>query len=146
MTLEQHYSKDNAALRFLVYDEFFSISKAEDESLTSLVGRVEDTLQKLRSSRSDTLSIADFESQLAAMVLIRSLPEEFASFKSSLLLLDSASVSENDPWSVSRRGSRLCHTYPVTAVAPVVGVCQTHTSCMELWQVRRYVHHSWFHN
>ena len=89
-TLEQHYSKDNAASRFLVYDEFFSISKAEDESLTSLVGRVEDTLQKLRSSRSDTLSIADFESQLAAMVLIRSLPEEFASFKSSLLLLDSA--------------------------------------------------------
>ena len=89
-TLEEHYSKDNAASRFLVYDEFFSISKAEDESLTSLVGRVEDTLQKLRSSRSDTLSIADFESQLAAMVLIRSLPEEFASFKSSLLLLDSA--------------------------------------------------------
>ena len=89
-TLEEHYSKDNAASRFLVYDKFFSISKSEDEFLTSLVGRVKDTLQKLCSSRSDSHTIEDFESQLAAMVLIRSLPEEFASFKSSLLLLDSA--------------------------------------------------------
>ena len=89
-TLESQYSKDNAASRFLAYDEFLSISKQQDESLTSLVARVEDTLQKLRSSRSETLTIDDFEAQLAAMVLIRALPEEFTSFKSSLLLLDSS--------------------------------------------------------
>ena len=88
--LKNTYSQDNAASRFLVLDEFLSISKQQDESLTSLVARVEDTLQKLRSSRSETLTIDDFESQLAAMVLIRALPEEFTSFKSSLLLLDSS--------------------------------------------------------
>ena len=75
-TLESQYSKDNAASRFLAYDEFLSISKQQDESLTSLVARVEDTLQKLRSSRSETLTIDDFEAQLAAMVLICALPEE----------------------------------------------------------------------
>lgn len=86
--LEQVYSKDNATSRFLAYDEFFSITKEEDESLTALVARVEDKLQKLRSARSDKLDIQTFESELAAMVLIRALPEEFNNFRSTLLHID----------------------------------------------------------
>ena len=42
--LKDTYSQDNAALRFLVLDEFLSISKGEEESLTSLCARVEDNL------------------------------------------------------------------------------------------------------
>ena len=83
--LEETYSKDNATSRFLAYDEFFSISKQEDETLTALVARVEDRLQLLRSTRSDKLDIQTFESELAAMVLIRSLPEEFSNFRLSLI-------------------------------------------------------------
>ena len=39
-TLKEHFSKDNAASRFLVFDEFLSIAKAEDESLSALTARV----------------------------------------------------------------------------------------------------------
>ena len=46
--LKDTYSQDNAASRFLVLDEFLSISKGEEESLTSLCARVEDNLQKVR--------------------------------------------------------------------------------------------------
>ena len=43
-TLKEHFSKDNAASRFLVFDEFLSIAKAEDESLSALTARVDDSL------------------------------------------------------------------------------------------------------
>ena len=83
-TLEEHFSAINATSCFLGYDEFLSIKKEDDELLGALVARVEDVLQKLRAVRPDDLDINTFESQLAAMVLICALPEEFANFKSSL--------------------------------------------------------------
>ena len=85
--LKDTYSQDNAASRFLVLDEFLSISKGEEESLTSLCARVEDNLQKVRSAHSEKLTLAEFEEELAMMALIRSLPAEFANFRSSLLLV-----------------------------------------------------------
>ena len=85
--LKDTYSQDNAASRFLVLDEFLSISKGEEESLTSLCARVEDNLQKVRSAHSEKLTLAEFEEELAMMALIRSLPAEFANFRSSLLLI-----------------------------------------------------------
>ena len=51
--LKDTYSQDNAASCFLVLDEFLSISKGEEESLTSLCARVEDNLQKVRSAHSE---------------------------------------------------------------------------------------------
>ena len=68
------------------YDEFLSITKQPDEPLPSLVARVEEGLQKIQSSHSETLTLADFEQELASMALIRALPEEFNNFRSSLLL------------------------------------------------------------
>lgn len=82
------YSADSAMNRFLAYNEFFSMSKEENESLPGLVARVEDTLQKIRSARSEKLDLSTFEDQLAAMVLIRALPDKFSSFKSTLMMLD----------------------------------------------------------
>lgn len=38
--LKELNQQDNAASRFIAYDEFFSIAKAEDESLTALTARV----------------------------------------------------------------------------------------------------------
>ena len=43
--LQKLHEQDNPAARFIAYDEFFSISKAEDESLQSLVSRVVLTAQ-----------------------------------------------------------------------------------------------------
>ena len=71
--LKDTYSQDNAASRFLVLDEFLSISKGEEESLTSLCARVEDNLQKVRSAHSEKLTLAEFEEELAMMALIHSL-------------------------------------------------------------------------
>ena len=85
--MKDAYSQDNAASRFLVLDEFLSISKGEEESPTSLCARVEDNLQKVRSAHSEKLTLAEFEEELAMMALIRSLPAEFANFRSSLLLV-----------------------------------------------------------
>ena len=71
--LKDTYSQDNAASHFLILDEFLSISKQPEESLTSLVSRVEENMQKLRSARSSKLSLKQFEEELACMALIRSL-------------------------------------------------------------------------
>ena len=42
--LKETYAQENAALRFLILDEFLSVSKGADESLTALCARVEDSL------------------------------------------------------------------------------------------------------
>ena len=86
-TLKDHFAKDNAASRFLIVDEFLSISKQTDESLTSLCARVEDTLQKVCSAHTEALTLSQFEEELAMMTLIHSLPEDFNNFRSSLLLV-----------------------------------------------------------
>ena len=85
--LKTLYAQDNAALRFLILDQFLSISKSEDESLTALCARVDDSLQQVRAARSDKMELVKFEEELAMMALIRSLPEEFSTFRSSLLLV-----------------------------------------------------------
>ena len=74
-------------MRFIAYDEFFSIQKAQDESLQTLISRVDQALHKIRSSRLATLTLEQFEEELACIALIRALPEEFSSFRSALLLL-----------------------------------------------------------
>ncbi|THG94897.1 hypothetical protein EW145_g8055, partial [Phellinidium pouzarii] len=85
--LEKMQHQDNPASRFIAYDQFFSITKKEDESLTALTARVEDALHKMRNSRNSALTLKDFEDELAAVALVRALPMEYSSFRSALLLL-----------------------------------------------------------
>ena len=85
--LQKLHEQDNPAARFNAFDEFFNISKQKDETLQSLVSRVEHALHKIRSTRKDTLTLSQFEEELACMALVRALPEEFSSFRSALLLL-----------------------------------------------------------
>ena len=85
--LQKLHEQDNPAARFNAFDEFFNISKQEDETLQSLVSRVEHALHKIRSTRKDTLTLSQFEKELAYIALIRALPEEYSSFRSALLLL-----------------------------------------------------------
>lgn len=86
-TLKTHFSQDNAALRFLIFDKFFSIAKQPDESLDTIVSRVENGLQKIRSTRPSTMTLQTFEEELAIMTLIRALLEGYGNFRSSLLLV-----------------------------------------------------------
>ena len=55
--LKETYTQENAASRFLILDEFLSVSKGADESLTALCARVEDSLQKVRSVLSLQLKV-----------------------------------------------------------------------------------------
>ena len=85
--LKEQYAEDSAAARFLLLDEFLSITKQPDESLTALTARLEEALQKVKGSCKAELTLAQFQEEMAMMTLIRSLPEEFANFRSSLLLV-----------------------------------------------------------
>ncbi|THH11325.1 hypothetical protein EW145_g720 [Phellinidium pouzarii] len=85
--LEKMQHQDNPASCFIAYDQFFSITKKEDESLTALTARVEDALHKMHNSCNGALTLKDFEDELAAVALVQALPMEYSSFRSALLLL-----------------------------------------------------------
>ena len=85
--LKSQYAEDSAAGRFLILDEFLSIAKQPDESLTALCARVEDALQKVKASCTAEMTLSAFQDEMAMMTLIRALPDEFSSFRSSLLLI-----------------------------------------------------------
>ncbi|KAL5520692.1 hypothetical protein ACEPAF_2694 [Sanghuangporus sanghuang] len=85
--LQKINEQDNPAVHFNTYNEFFNITKKEDESLTNLVSRVELALHKIRSTHSSTLKLEEFENELACACLIRALPEDYTSFRSAVLLM-----------------------------------------------------------
>ena len=63
----------NPAAHFNAYAKFFNIHKKDDESLTSLVSRVEQALQKIRST---TLIVEQLELELSCA--LSTLKEAFA--------------------------------------------------------------------
>ena len=75
-------------MRFNAYADFFDIRKREDESLTTLMARIDQSMQNIRNLRPSTFSLTDLDDELIAMAMITALPHDYASFRSSLLLLD----------------------------------------------------------
>ena len=86
--LESIHLQKRPGARFNAYDVLFSIRKASDESLTALMTRVDAAMQKIQNLRSDGFTLDQMDRELVCMVLIKALPEEYASFASSLQLLD----------------------------------------------------------
>ena len=82
-----HVSK-RPAMRFNAYADFFAIRKREDESLTALMTRIDQNMQNIRNLRPTAFSISDMDDELVSMAMITSLPADYQSFRSSLLLLD----------------------------------------------------------
>ena len=76
------------AMRFNAYSDFFSIRKREDESLTTLMARIDQAMQGIRNLRPSAFTIVDLDDELISMALIATLPQEYAAFRSSLLLLE----------------------------------------------------------
>ena len=75
--------------RFNAYDDFFSIRKRPDESLSALIARIEHALGRIKDLRPANFSLDKLDNELVCMAMIRSLPSEYSSFTSSLLLLGS---------------------------------------------------------
>lgn len=92
--LKEVHQQKKPGTRFAAYDVLFSIRKQEDESLSSLMGRTQHAMQSIQDLRPDSFDITMLDEELQCMTLIRSLPAEYNSFVSSLLLLDSLTLDK----------------------------------------------------
>ncbi|KAF9530062.1 hypothetical protein CPB83DRAFT_892988 [Crepidotus variabilis] len=79
---------------FNAYHNLFSIRKGEDKDLQSLVNRVDDAIHSIQDLRPATFTLELLDDELASMALICTLPDDYNSFVSSLLLQDSLKKSE----------------------------------------------------
>ena len=73
---------------FNAYNDLFSIRKQENESLENLIARVSEKVCSIKDLRPPTFMLDNLDNELHSMALIRALPEEYASFVSSLMLID----------------------------------------------------------
>ncbi|KAH7918586.1 hypothetical protein BV22DRAFT_1024350 [Leucogyrophana mollusca] len=90
--------QERPGTRFNAWDNFFSIRKHDDESLSSLIARIEDSMSKIQELRpkdaSKPYTLGDLDAELVSIAMIRSLFEEFDHFASSLMLLKSLDKQE----------------------------------------------------
>ncbi|KIO13203.1 hypothetical protein M404DRAFT_48676, partial [Pisolithus tinctorius Marx 270] len=92
-TLASIHLQQRPGARFNAWDDFFSIRKQPDESLSYLIARIEDSMSKIQELRprdtSSPYSIKDMDNELVCMAMVRSLGDEYSHFASSLLLFQS---------------------------------------------------------
>ncbi|KAJ7721976.1 hypothetical protein B0H14DRAFT_2642281 [Mycena olivaceomarginata] len=95
--LEKVHGEKKPGARFAAYNTLFSICKESDETLTTLMGRVDGAVSLIKDLRPAGHTLEDLDGELASMAMIRALPEEYKAFRSSLFLLpqlDKAIVTE----------------------------------------------------
>ncbi|KAJ3489721.1 hypothetical protein NLI96_g1948 [Meripilus lineatus] len=92
--LEAVHLQKRPGSRFLSYDHFFSIQKKEDETLTSLMTRIDEAMIQVKNLRPDKFSLDDLDQELVCMAMIRAFPAEYDSFASSLQLMDKLEKSK----------------------------------------------------
>nr|GAT43152.1 predicted protein [Mycena chlorophos] len=95
--LERIHRQKRPGTRFTAYNDLFSIEKRPEETLTQLIGRVDTAITLIQDLRPSAHTLQDLDDELASIAMIRALPEEYKSFRSSLFLLpqlDKATVTE----------------------------------------------------
>src|ERR1700742_172342 len=78
--LESIHVQRCPSTRFNAYNTLLSITKQGDESLPSLTARIEKSMSEVKNLRPAGFSLADLDSDLLSMAMIRSLPAEYRSF------------------------------------------------------------------
>ena len=86
--LEAAHVSKKPAMRFNAYLDLFSIRKRDDETLSSVMIRIDQAMQQIRNLRPQAFTLANLEDELHSMAMITCLPAEYSSFRSSLMLLD----------------------------------------------------------
>jgi hypothetical protein len=86
--LESVHLQKKPGMRFNAWEEFFSIHMEENESLSSLMTRIDAAMYKVKNLRTESFTIEELDKELVFMVMIRSLPSSYSNFASSLQLLD----------------------------------------------------------
>ena len=87
--LESVHMQKQPGMRFNTYNALLSLSKAEDESLSSLSTRASQLKSGMKALRPANFTITQLDDELVLMALIRSLPPEYTSLRQALLLDDS---------------------------------------------------------
>jgi len=92
-TLESIHLQQRPGAHFNAWDNFFSIRKKQDKSLTSLIARIEDSMSKIQQlcpkNASSPYTIKDLNNELICMAMVHSLGDDYSHFASSLLLFQS---------------------------------------------------------
>ena len=86
--LEEVHMAKQAGARFNAYDDLFSIRKKEEESLMSVTNRIDSAVRTIQNLHPKDFTLEKLDEELASMAMIRSLPDDYSSFVSSLLLMD----------------------------------------------------------
>jgi hypothetical protein len=83
-TLASIHLQQHPGARFNVWDDFFSIRKQPDESLSTLIARIEDGMSKIKELRptggKTAYTIQDLDAELICMTMVHSLGEEYSHF------------------------------------------------------------------
>jgi len=82
--LVQAHNQQLSANRFHAMNKLFSLHKDADESLKSVITRIEQTMALLKSLRPSDYSLATLDDELMTLALLRSLPESSQVWSSSL--------------------------------------------------------------
>ena len=78
--LESAHVKRRPGARFNAYNSLFGIRKTDDETLSSLVARVETSMRMCENLRPKDFTLEKLDEELQSMVLTRALPEAYSSF------------------------------------------------------------------
>jgi gag-polypeptide of LTR copia-type/GAG-pre-integrase domain/Integrase core domain len=118
--LEGLHIQKRPATRFNAYSALFNIRKESENSLPSLITKVDSAMQDIKSLASPDLSIDSLYQDLASMALIRSLPADYSSFVSTVVLMPDFSydrVKEAFRLEEHNRQARLNDTQSVSTIA-----------------------------
>ncbi|KAJ7133236.1 hypothetical protein C8R44DRAFT_611632, partial [Mycena epipterygia] len=146
--LERVHRQKKPGARFTAYNSLFNITKLPDESLTKLIGRVDDAVSLIKELRPPAHTLDDMDGELASMAMIRALPEEFKAFRSSLFLLpqlDKQTVTEafileeSDREEQARKDAELAAALAAAALNTTVAAVTSPSPAEEFceWCVRK---------
>src|SRR5882672_1826580 len=85
--LESAHVHKRPGTRFNAYDDFFSIRKEENESLQALTAHIDESMHKMQNLHPNNFNLKKLDEELTCMEMIHALPEDYANFTSSVLLL-----------------------------------------------------------
>ena len=128
--LEAAHVKRRPGARFNAYNSLFSLRKGDDETLSSLASRVEESMRTVQNLRPKTFTLSELDDELQSMALIRALPDVYNAFIDALLLkdkLDKATIidafqnyeiNRSEAATSSPSSSALCTSSPSSAHTP----------------------------
>lgn len=135
--LRDIHQQKRPGARFNAYDDLFSIRKQEDETLQTLMNRVDTSIRRIQDLRPTGFDLAKLDDELASMAMIRALPDEYSTFASSLLLMDKLDKSAIQQAFVTEEAQRRHRA----SDAPTIGSALSTSICTSRAQmhVLRYV-------